>query len=250
MARGEVASLLAALSALAAFGIRYPLQMLPLLLFEFSWKAIWLVAIALPRWFAHQMDPAITRTLSSQGSCQRQAACTHEVALKQFQAPSSDHLLACRGGSVGRLNVDYVNWIVEPDLALSGRDARTRMERSSPSLTSPRISWQWACGTSVCSSSPVTLRYRARRSAARRARVVGSFQWRQLASAGRCPGKWSSRTFLGVARLRRTSHSRRGEDGQAHEYLPGHGQAFDGSGLRAVSLPRAQRSARSYPVSF
>ncbi len=49
-------SLLAAVSVLAALGIRYPLQMLPLLLFELVWKSIWLVAIALPLWSAHQID--------------------------------------------------------------------------------------------------------------------------------------------------------------------------------------------------
>ncbi len=54
---GVACSLLAALSALMALGIRYPLKMLPMLLFELLWKAIWLVAIALPLWSAHQLDP-------------------------------------------------------------------------------------------------------------------------------------------------------------------------------------------------
>jgi len=61
LARGAASSLLAALSILAAFGIRYPLQMLPVLLFEFAWKAIWLIAIGLPLWFAHEMDAATSR---------------------------------------------------------------------------------------------------------------------------------------------------------------------------------------------
>lgn len=54
--REAASCLLAALSVVAVFGIRYPLQMLPVLLFELAWKAIWLIAIALPRWLAHQMD--------------------------------------------------------------------------------------------------------------------------------------------------------------------------------------------------
>ena len=51
-----VCSLLAAVSVLAAVGIRYPLQMLPVLLFELLWKSIWLSAIALPLWSANQID--------------------------------------------------------------------------------------------------------------------------------------------------------------------------------------------------
>ena len=55
-AHGIAPSLLAGLSALWVLGIRYPLRMLPLLLFELVWKSIWLIAFALPLWSAHQMD--------------------------------------------------------------------------------------------------------------------------------------------------------------------------------------------------
>ena len=41
-------SLLAGVCVMAALGIRYPLQMLPLLLFELAWKSIWLIAVGLP----------------------------------------------------------------------------------------------------------------------------------------------------------------------------------------------------------
>lgn len=54
---GDTSSLLAGVPALAVLGIRYPLKMLPLLLFELTWKSIWLMAIALPLWHAHQIDP-------------------------------------------------------------------------------------------------------------------------------------------------------------------------------------------------
>jgi hypothetical protein len=54
--QGVVCCVLAAVSALALLGLRYPLLMLPLLLFEFVWKSIWLVVVAIPLWSAHQMD--------------------------------------------------------------------------------------------------------------------------------------------------------------------------------------------------
>lgn len=55
---GVGATMLGALALMAALGIRYPLQMLPLMLFEFAWKLIWVLAILLPKWTANQMDPA------------------------------------------------------------------------------------------------------------------------------------------------------------------------------------------------
>jgi hypothetical protein len=51
-------SLLAGLGLTAALGLRYPLRMIPLLLFELTWKAIYLVAFALPLWSAHQINAA------------------------------------------------------------------------------------------------------------------------------------------------------------------------------------------------
>ena len=45
-----------ALALLSIVGIRYPLGMLPLLVYEVLWKMIWLCGIALPLWAADQVD--------------------------------------------------------------------------------------------------------------------------------------------------------------------------------------------------
>jgi len=60
---GVGSSLLCAVCLLAVLGLRYPLRMLPLFLFEFTWKSIWLIVIALPRWKSHQLTPAIQGTI-------------------------------------------------------------------------------------------------------------------------------------------------------------------------------------------
>jgi len=57
MARGVIPSLLGAVWVLAFVGLRYPLQMLPLLMFELAWKAMWLSDYGLPQWFAGQLPP-------------------------------------------------------------------------------------------------------------------------------------------------------------------------------------------------
>ena len=56
-ARGVIPSMLAGMWLLACFGLRYPLQMLPILLFELAWKTIWLVDYGLPQWRAGVSTP-------------------------------------------------------------------------------------------------------------------------------------------------------------------------------------------------
>jgi len=55
VAQGVRLALLAGLGLTAVLGLRYPVQMVPLLLFELIWKAIYLLAFALPLWLAHQV---------------------------------------------------------------------------------------------------------------------------------------------------------------------------------------------------
>ena len=56
-ARGVIPSLLGGVWLLAFIGLKYPLQMLPLLMFEFAWKTIWLFAFGLPQWSTGQIPP-------------------------------------------------------------------------------------------------------------------------------------------------------------------------------------------------
>ena len=56
-ARGVIPSVLCGVWLLAFLGLRYPLQMLPLLMFEFAWKSVWLLSFGLPQWLSGQQPP-------------------------------------------------------------------------------------------------------------------------------------------------------------------------------------------------
>ncbi|MGG0176342.1 hypothetical protein [Gottfriedia acidiceleris] len=55
---GVVACMLTSFSLLSILGLRYPLQMIPVLLWELVWKTIWLIIVAYPSWSSGQMDDA------------------------------------------------------------------------------------------------------------------------------------------------------------------------------------------------
>ena len=56
---GVVACLLTAMSVLALAGLRYPIAMLPVLLFEAAWKLLWLTTVALPSAVSGSVDSAM-----------------------------------------------------------------------------------------------------------------------------------------------------------------------------------------------
>ena len=60
---GVALTMLAAFSILCVIGIRHPLAMLPVLLWELLWKSMWLLMIALPLWAGGQMDSRTAQTV-------------------------------------------------------------------------------------------------------------------------------------------------------------------------------------------
>ena len=92
---GVVACLLTAMSLLAFLGLRYPVRMLPILLFEVTWKVIWIAAVALPTWSPTTSTP-------------RRARCCSTAPLSSSSLPSSlgDTSGGATSGHPGTLGVD------------------------------------------------------------------------------------------------------------------------------------------------
>jgi hypothetical protein len=60
---GIVAVILTAMSLLAFLGLRYPIRLLPILLFECLWKIIWLGVVALPVVATGDVDEAMQQVI-------------------------------------------------------------------------------------------------------------------------------------------------------------------------------------------
>ena len=61
--RGMLTAVVSGLWVMGLLVIRYPLQMLPIFLFEFVWKTIWALAFGLPQWMAGRVDPQLSKDL-------------------------------------------------------------------------------------------------------------------------------------------------------------------------------------------
>jgi hypothetical protein len=77
-----ILSVLGATALLAVLGIRYPLKMLPLLFFEFVWKAIWILVFGLPLLLSGGLDPNV-----SFGGTETLIACLVGVVLVPLAMP-------------------------------------------------------------------------------------------------------------------------------------------------------------------
>lgn len=63
--RGVARAFFGALTLLCLVGARYPVKMLPLMLFEFVWKVIWVASFGIPLWLTHQLDSDTAETMKA-----------------------------------------------------------------------------------------------------------------------------------------------------------------------------------------
>src|SRR5690606_6750654 len=71
-------AMLGAFSLLALMGLRYPLKMLPILIFELVWKTLWVVFFAMPAWRSGGLDDYASEVLF---------ACAIGIALTPIAIP-------------------------------------------------------------------------------------------------------------------------------------------------------------------
>jgi hypothetical protein len=65
--RGMITAILGGLWVMTLIGIRYPLKLVPVLMFEFIWKLIWLLRFGLPQWLAGTGSPRLHEDLIAIG---------------------------------------------------------------------------------------------------------------------------------------------------------------------------------------
>ncbi len=63
--QGMASCMIAAFSLLCVVGLRYPLQMLPVLLWEIVWKTLWLFIVPLPQWLSGHVEDALKPSIFS-----------------------------------------------------------------------------------------------------------------------------------------------------------------------------------------
>lgn len=61
--RGLMSSIVAGFWVMSILGLRDPLRIMPIFLFEFVWKTIWLLAFGLPRWSSGAEWPHLRQDL-------------------------------------------------------------------------------------------------------------------------------------------------------------------------------------------
>jgi len=61
--RGMIKAFLTGLWLMSFLAIRYPRKMLPIFLFEFAWKAVWLLVFGLPQWISGDGSPRLNQDL-------------------------------------------------------------------------------------------------------------------------------------------------------------------------------------------
>lgn len=66
--RGMLKAMVSGLWVMAFFSFRYPLKMVPIFLFEFVWKSLWLIFFGLPQWWSGVGSPRLSQDMVDIGA--------------------------------------------------------------------------------------------------------------------------------------------------------------------------------------
>ncbi|HEX6741420.1 MAG TPA: hypothetical protein VF079_06455 [Sphingomicrobium sp.] len=66
--RGMLKAMISGLWVMCFLAFRYPLKMVPILLFELVWKTLWLIFFGLPQWYSGVGSPRLGEDLWSIGA--------------------------------------------------------------------------------------------------------------------------------------------------------------------------------------